>query len=83
MYGGENPEIFIRINDPSRIEAIAKEKIRYENKIVKKATEKHKRDRAIIEKFIKELKTDEERWDYIERYFLGDDVLKEEENEEA
>ena len=76
MYGGQNPEIFIRINDPARIKAIAEKSIVYKNNIVKKAIEKHNRDIEILEKFIMELNTDEERWNYIEDYFLGKDVLK-------
>ena len=76
MYGGQNPEIFIRINDPARIKAIAEKSIVYKNNIVKKAIEKHDRDIEILEKFIMELNTDEERWNYIEDYFLGEDVLK-------
>ena len=76
MYGGQNPEIFIRINDPARIKAIAEKSIIYKNNIVKKAKEKHNRDIEILEKFIQELNTDEERWNYIEDYFLGKDVLK-------
>ena len=76
MYGGQNPEIFIRINDPVRIKAIAEKSIVYKNNIVKKAIEKHNRDIEILEKFIMELNTDEERWNYIEDYFLGKDVLK-------
>ena len=76
MYGGQNPEIFIRINDPARIKAIAEKSIVYKNNIVKKAIEKHDRDIEILEKFIMELNTDVERWNYIEDYFLGKDVLK-------
>lgn len=76
MYGGQNPEIFIRINDPARIKAIAEKTITYKNNIVKKAIEKHNRDCEVFEKFILDLNTDEERWDYIENYFLGKDVLK-------
>lgn len=76
MYGGQNPKKFIRINDPARIKAIAEKNITYKNNIVKKAVEKHNRDCEILDKFILELNTDEERWDYIEDYFLGKDVLK-------
>ena len=76
MYGGQNPEIFIRINDPARIKAIAEKTITYKNNIVKKAVEKHNRDCEVLEKFILELNTNEERWNYIEDYFLGKDVLK-------
>ena len=76
MYGGENPEIFIRINDPERIRAIAEGDIKYTNQIVQKATEKHRRDLQVMQKFILELNTDDERWNFIEEYFLGKDVLE-------
>ena len=56
MYGGENPEIFIRLNDPAKIQAIADGKVKYKNKIVEKAKDKHERDVQIFEKFILELK---------------------------
>lgn len=75
MYGGENPEIFIRLNDPAKIQAIAEGKVTYKNKIVEKARERHDRDVKILERFILELKSDEERWNYIEDYFLGKNLL--------
>ena len=52
MYGGENPEIFIRLNDPAKIQAIADGKVKYKNKIVEKAKDKHERDVQIFEKFL-------------------------------
>ena len=76
MYGGENPEIFIRINDPERIRSIAEGEIKYNNQIVQRASEKHARDIKVLRKFILELEKDDERWEYIERYFLGKDVLE-------
>ena len=76
MYGGENPEIFIRINDPERIRSIAEGEIKYNNKIVERASEKHARDIKVLRKFILELKEDDERWDYIEEYFLGKNVIE-------
>ncbi|MFR7666647.1 MAG: hypothetical protein ACLU2J_05115 [Clostridia bacterium] len=81
MYGGENPEIFIRLNDPAKIQAIADGKVKYKNKIVEKAKDKHERDVKILEKFILELKSKEERWNFIEDYFLGKDVLNSEEED--
>lgn len=78
IVGGEEPEIFIRLNDPSKIRGIVTENIYYSNSYVTKAREKHKRDIDILSKFFTELNTDEERWDYIENYFLGHDVLAKE-----
>ena len=77
IVGGEEPEIFIRLNDPKRIENIAMDKVRYSNSYVNTAREKNDRDVKILLKFFTELNSDEERWDYIENYFLGRDVLNE------
>ena len=75
IVGGEEPEIFIRLNDPNKIKGIVLGNIRYSNNYVTKAKKKHERDVSILLRFFNELKTDEERWGYIENYFLGFDVL--------
>lgn len=75
IVGGEEPEIFIRLNDPSKIRGIVMGNIYYSNNYVTRARQKHDRDVAILSKFFTELKNDTERWDYIENYFLGYDVL--------
>jgi hypothetical protein len=49
--------------------------IYYTNDYVTKARQKHNRDVEILSRFFTELSTDEERWEYIENYFLGYDVL--------
>lgn len=75
IVGGEEPEIFIRLNDPNKLKGIVLGNIRYSNNYVTKARKKHERDVAILLRFFNNLKTDEERWNYIENYFLGYDVL--------
>lgn len=75
IVGGEEPEIFIRLNDPSKIRGIVMGNIYYSNNYVTKARQKHERDVVILSKFFTELKNDTERWNYIEDYFLGYDVL--------
>lgn len=75
IIGGEEPEIFIRLNDPNKLKGIVLGNIRYSNSYVTKAKKKHERDVNILLRFFSELKTDEDRWDYIENYFLGFDVL--------
>lgn len=75
VAGGEEPEIFIRLNDPNKIKSIVMGNTRYLNSYVTKAKDKHERDVAVLKKFFNDLKTDEERWNYIEEYFLGYDVL--------
>ena len=75
VQGGENPEIFIRLNDPAKVRRIVMGEIKYSNSYVTKAKHKHERDVKVLRRFFTELNSDEERWDYIERYFLGEDVL--------
>lgn len=75
IAGGEEPEIFIRLNDPNKVKGIVMGSIYYSNRYVTKSRQKHSRDIAIMSKFFQDLKTDQERWDYIEDYFLGYDVL--------
>lgn len=75
IVGGEEPEIFIRLNDPNKVRGIVMGNIYYSNNYVTKARQKHNRDVEILSRFFTELTTDEERWDYIENYFLGYDVL--------
>lgn len=75
VQGGENPEIFIRLNDPAKVRRIVMGEIKYSNSYVTKAKHKHERDVKVLRRFFTELSTDEERWNYIERYFLGEDVL--------
>ena len=77
IVGGEQPEIFIRLNDPEKIRRIVYGEIKYSNSYVTKAKQKHEREVKILRKFFTEPLGDEARWDYVERYFLGDDVLRE------
>ncbi|MDY6089267.1 MAG: DEAD/DEAH box helicase [Eubacteriales bacterium] len=79
IVGGEEPEIFIRLNDPTKIRGIVNGNVFYSNGYVTRARQKHDRDVAILSKFFTELEDDTERWDYIENYFLGYDVLVESE----
>lgn len=81
IIGGQEPEIYIRLNDPNKVRNIVYGNTYYSNKYVTKAKKKHDRDVAILLKFFKDLKSSEQRWEYIEDYFLGYDVLQEENTE--
>ena len=76
VSGGTEPEIFIRLNDPDKIKNIVMSNINYSNSYVTKARKKHDRDIEILLRFFRNLTTDQERWNYIENYFLGYDVLE-------
>lgn len=75
VAGGEEPEIFIRLNDPNKVQSIVLGNTVYSNNYVMKARQKHDRDVTVLLRFFNDLKSDEERWNYIEDYFLGYDVL--------
>lgn len=75
VVGGEEPEIFIRLNDPNKIKSIVMGNTFYSNDYVTKAKIKHERDVEIMLHFFNDLTLDEERWNYIENYFLGRDIL--------
>ena len=75
VQGGEEPEIFIRLNDPAKLLSIKLGHIKYSNNYVVKAKQKHERDVNVLTKFFTELSETPERWDFIEDYFLGKDVL--------
>ena len=81
VVGGEEPEIFIRLNDPEKIRRIIAGEIKYSNNYVTRAKQKHEREVKILRKFFTENLNNEQRWDYIERYFLGEDVLHEAESD--
>lgn len=75
VLGGEEPEIFIRLNDPNKIRSIVMGSTFYSNNYVARAKQKHDRDVEVLLRFFNELGSDEERWSFIEDYFLGCNVL--------
>ena len=77
IVGGQEPEIYIRINDPERIKRIVNKSTRYTNDYVTNARKKHDRDVAVLRTFFTKTMSTDERWDYIERYFLGENVVDE------
>ena len=77
IIGGDSPEIFIRLNAPDKIKNIIDDKVIYKNKYVENAREKHYRNVKIMDYFFRNFDNDTDRWNYIERYFLGDDVTSE------
>lgn len=72
MAGGEKPGVFIRINDPIKLKRILKKG--YSNQILREIDQRQKTSVAIMEFFFLNSLTDEERWTFIEKYFLGTPV---------
>lgn len=70
MKGGDNPMIFIRINDPDRIRADS-ENLNYRNDLLSRTAKRHEISNEIFDHFFTNTFTSDERWDYIEEFFLG------------
>lgn len=71
VRGGESPEIFVRVNDPSKLRILSGESSNYSNLILKGVRGRQKRSSEILQKFFMEITGDEARWDFVEEYFLG------------
>ncbi|MCF8322228.1 MAG: DEAD/DEAH box helicase [Flavobacterium sp.] len=73
IKGGENPMVFIRINDPLRIERDSKNNT-YNNTLLSKTLERHHLSNQIFDHFFLRSFSNDERWDFVEDFFLGSDV---------
>lgn len=71
VIGGNRPEIFIRINYPEKLRKIVEREIEYENILVSQAHLRHENDIKVLTYFFETLDTDEDRWNFIENYYLG------------
>ncbi|AYF55171.1 ATP-dependent DNA helicase RecQ [Clostridium novyi] len=71
VIGGKNIEIFVRINDPLKIKKLSN--VNYRNNILTQIEDKRRKSQDILQKFMSSKLSDEERWDVIENYFLGND----------
>ena len=68
--GGEKSEVFIRINDPDRLNRLASTG-KYTNSVLQTIQEKHRSNVKLLSAFFSMKMTSEERWELIEQYFLG------------
>lgn len=69
--GGEKPMIFIRINDPRRIERDARS-ADYKNSLLSSIENRHKSSSDIFDHFFLNSFSNENRWNFIEDFFLGE-----------
>jgi ATP-dependent DNA helicase RecQ len=73
IKGGENPMVFIRINDPIRIEKDSNN-FNYSNTLLSKTLERHHLSNQIFDHFFLRSFSNEDRWNFVEDFFLGSDV---------
>lgn len=72
VRGGQNLEIFVRINDPLKIRRLSEDR-RYQNLQLKEIHRRHKDAEEMMQAFLTKEMTSDQRWDLIEDYFLGHD----------
>lgn len=72
-HGGDEPEIFVRLNDPVKLHQLATND-RFRNRVLREMNERHHYASEVITKFFTLELDDTERWDLIEEYFLGNDA---------
>jgi hypothetical protein len=73
IKGGENPMVFIRLNDPLRIERDSNNN-NYKNSLLSKTLERHNLSNQIFDHFFLRSFSNDERWNFVEDFFLGSDV---------
>ena len=76
VIGGENPKIFIRINDPLRLRLTATNEY-YKNELAEDVYRRFEASNELMYYFFKSEKNSKEKWQLIEDYFLGKDISDE------
>ena len=74
VRSGERPEFFIRVNSIKAIEKILNNTY-YKSNMVELVNQRHNDSVNMMTHFFKDLKTDVERWNYIEKYFVASDSI--------
>lgn len=70
LVGGQLPQIFVRINAPYKLKIVAS-KPDYTNSILEDINNRHSESVKIMESFFTSDMSNVERWDFLEKYFLG------------
>ncbi|MGG3915987.1 helicase-related protein [Rossellomorea vietnamensis] len=71
VKGGDNPEIFIRVNSQLQIERAILNADKYSNTILSNVYKRHQISVAMLTYLFEKQVDTEEFWEYIEDYFLG------------
>lgn len=72
LKGGEMAEVFVRINDPLKIKRLSESD--YRNGVLQEIVRRHRDGQELLKRFFEARMSNEERWDFIEEYFLGREV---------
>ncbi|NLY79577.1 MAG: hypothetical protein GX072_06710 [Lysinibacillus sp.] len=71
VKGGDNPEIFIRVNSQLQIEKVLFNAEKYNNNILSNVYSRHQISVAMLTYLFENQVSTQEFWEYIEDYFLG------------
>lgn len=74
VRGGQNLEIFVRVNDPQKIRSLSEDR-RYKNQQLAEIHRRHADAEEMMTAFLTGDLTTKQRWDLIEDYFLGHDEV--------
>jgi hypothetical protein len=69
--GGDNPQIYVRINSKFQLERVVNSPDKYENHILNNVRERHKMSVNMLKYLFKNQTDSETFWKLIENYFLG------------
>ena len=69
--GSDKPQLFIRLNDPRRIQLDCQEDSTYTNSLLESTIQKHNSGNELFDHFFTTQLSSENRWNYIEDFFLG------------
>ena len=72
IRGGEKAEVFIRVNDPDKLEYLATSG-RYTNGVLQDIQKHHRNNERLLSAFFAADMNDDARWELIEQYFLGNE----------
>lgn len=73
VAGGKMPVMFIRLNDPQKFKKITESY--YENKLLNNVYKRHLISMALFRYFFSSNLDNNNRWNFIEEYFLGEDAI--------
>ena len=76
VRGGQNLEIFVRVNDPQKIRSLSEDRC-YKNLQLQEIHRRHVAAENMMTAFLTKELTSKQRWDLIEDYFLGHDEVVE------
>ncbi len=72
IRGGEKAEVFVRINDPAKLQRLASGN--YTNHVLRSIRERHQHNHKLLSAFFMAEMSTEARWELIEQYFLGNEA---------